>query len=373
MAWRVHISVSGNIIELRNVSKYYHDHPVLQDIQLEVKNSEFLTILGPSGCGKTTLLRLISGFEAPSSGNILINGRDVGGWPSHLRHVNTVFQSYALFPHMNIYDNVAFGLRCKRLAKPVVDHRVREALRMVKLDDYSDRKPHQLSGGQQQRVAIARAVVNQPLVLLLDEPLSSLDYRLRKAMQLELKQFQAQLGITFILVTHDQEEALSTADRVVVMNHGHIEQIGTPREVYEEPRNLHVAQFVGEVNIFHTKVLQASPEWLEVEIEGKVFTLKNTKQFDATQSIYTLLRPEDLEVWGLNEVDDPSRMYAATVLQVIYKGSTVDLVLKLDSGTQVLATQFFNEDDEKLDFQPQERVWIYWHLGWEVILSDDPV
>lgn len=360
-----------NIIEINGVSKFYHESPVLQDIYLEVKNREFLTILGPSGCGKTTLLRLISGFETPSSGTIYMNGQDVSLLPPHLRHVNTVFQSYALFPHMNVYDNVAFGLRCKGLPKPEIEHRVYESLRMVKLDHLALRKPHQLSGGQQQRIAIARAVVNQPLVLLLDEPLSSLDYRLRKTMQMELKQLQSELGITFILVTHDQEEALSTADRVIIMNNGLIEQIGTPREVYEEPQNLHVARFVGEVNIFKTTVLNATPEILEVEIEGKAFKLKNTKNYTADQTLYTLLRPEDLEVWGANEVQDTDDMYAATVKQVIYKGSTVDLILKLGSGTQILATQFFNEDDEKLDFRPGENVWVYWHSGWEVILSDE--
>ncbi|HQZ88006.1 MAG TPA: spermidine/putrescine ABC transporter ATP-binding protein PotA [Gammaproteobacteria bacterium] len=363
--------MNTNIIELKGVSKYYHDHPVLQDIHLEVKNREFLTILGPSGCGKTTLLRLISGFETPSNGSILMNGKDVSNLPPHLRHVNTVFQSYALFPHLNVFDNVAFGLRCKHLPKEEIVHRVTEALRMVKLIDLATRKPHQLSGGQQQRIAIARAVVNQPMVLLLDEPLSSLDYRLRKTMQMELKQLQAQLGITFILVTHDQEEALSTADRVVVMNHGLIEQVGTPREVYEEPRNLHVAQFVGEVNIFKTTVHRADSEFIEVEIEEKKFKLKNTKNFTADQTLYTLLRPEDLEVWGLNEVQEPENMYSALVQQVIYKGSTVDLILKLKTGTQILTTQFFNEDDEKLDFRPGESVWVYWHTGWEVILADE--
>lgn len=364
-------ALNSNIIELKGVSKYYHEHPVLQDIHLEVKNREFLTILGPSGCGKTTLLRLISGFETPSSGSILMNGKDVSNLPPHLRHVNTVFQSYALFPHLNVFDNVAFGLRCKHLPKQEIQFRVEEALRMVKLYDFASRKPHQLSGGQQQRIAIARAVVNQPLVLLLDEPLSSLDYRLRKTMQMELKQLQAQLGITFILVTHDQEEALSTADRVVVMNHGLIEQVGTPREVYEEPQNLHVAQFVGEVNIFNTKVHRVDEKVIEVEIEEKQFTLKNTKNFTADQKLYTLLRPEDLEVWGVNEVQEPENMYAATVQQVIYKGSTVDLILKLKTGTQILATQFFNEDDEKLDFRPGEPVWVYWHTGWEVVLADE--
>lgn len=360
-----------NIIELRGVSKHYHDNPVLHNINLEVKNGEFLTLLGPSGCGKTTLLRLVSGFEEPSNGTIHIDGRNVDGLPPHHRHVNTVFQSYALFPHMNVFNNVAFGLRCKGLSQEQISQRVMEALRMVKLESYTERKPHQLSGGQQQRVAIARAVVNKPLVLLLDEPLSSLDYRLRKNMQIELKQLQKQLGITFVLVTHDQEEALSMSDRVVIMNEGGIEQIGTPREVYEEPYNLHVAKFIGEVNIFDTLCTQADDKWLHVEIEGKQFTLKNRRKFAADQVRYTLVRPEDLLVWSHSEVTDTSDMFPATVEQVIYKGVTVDLTLRLPSNKILSATQFFNEDDEKLDFRRGESVWVHWYLGWEVVLPHE--
>ena len=363
--------MSEYIIELRGVSKNFHDHPVLQNINVEIKNGEFLTLLGPSGCGKTTLLRLISGFETPNSGTILLNGKNVDGLSPNLRHVNTIFQSYALFPHMTVFENVAFGLRCKHLPKDEIQDRVQEALRIVKLETFGERKPDQLSGGQQQRVAIARAVVNKPLVLLLDEPLSALDYRLRKTMQLELKQLQAQLGITFIFVTHDQEEALSMSDRVVVMNHGLIEQIGTPREIYEDPENLHVAQFIGEVNIFDTKIINADAKQLLVEIEGKRFTLKNRKKFTVDQTLYTLLRPEDLEVWSPHEVDDTTNMYPATVEQVIYKGSTVDVELRLHTGKQVSASQFFNEDDEKLDFRPGEAVWVHWHPGWEVILPHE--
>lgn len=363
--------MTSNIIEVKNVSKQFSDHQVLHNVSLEVRNGEFLTLLGPSGCGKTTLLRLLSGFESPSNGTIFIDGRDVAGIPPHLRHVNTVFQSYALFPHMNVFDNVAFGLRCKHISRDEIQQRVAEALRMVKLDAFGHRKPHQLSGGQQQRVAIARAVVNKPLVLLLDEPLSSLDYRLRKAMQIELKQLQNQLGITFIFVTHDQEEALSMSDRVVVMQEGEIEQIGTPREVYEEPRNLHVAQFVGEANIFDTKIISADSKSLQVEIEGKQFTLKNRKQYTENQTLYTIIRPEDLQVWSPAEVTDTSDMFPATVEQVIYKGLTVDLMLRLLSGKKVAATQFFNEDDEKLDYSPGETVWVSWIPGWEVILPHD--
>src|SRR6185312_9355080 len=261
--------MNRNIIELKSVSKYFGEQQVLNNIDLEVRNGEFLTLLGPSGCGKTTLLRLLSGFEVPSNGTVMIDGKDVAGQPPHLRQVNTVFQSYALFPHMNVFENVAFGLRCKGVANDEVQQRVAEALKMVKLDTYGHRKPAQLSGGQQQRVAIARAVVNKPLVLLLDEPLSSLDYRLRKNMQIELKQLQNQLGITFIFVTHDQEEALSMSDRVVVMHEGGIEQVGTPRQVYEEPRSLMVAKFIGEVNIFNSTITAINEKSISMEIEGK--------------------------------------------------------------------------------------------------------
>lgn len=363
--------MSTNIIELKNVTKNFSGHPVLHNINLEVRNGEFLTLLGPSGCGKTTLLRLISGFDAPNSGTVYIDGKDVNGLPPHLRHVNTVFQSYALFPHMNVFDNVAFGLRCKRLGNDEIQQRVSEALRMVKLEAFGYRKPQQLSGGQQQRVAIARAVVNKPLVLLLDEPLSSLDYRLRKSMQIELKQLQSQLGITFIFVTHDQEEALSMSDRVVVMNEGSIEQIATPREVYEEPCNLRVAKFIGEANIFDAKIISGDDKFLNVEIEGKQFKLRNRRKYTLDQTIYALVRPEDLQVWSPSEVTDTSDMFPAVVEEVIYKGCTVDLMLRLQNNKTLAATQFFNEDDEKLDYKSGEQVWVQWIPGWEVLLPHE--
>lgn len=364
--------MNGNVLELEGVYKKFHDQSVLENIHFQVKHGEFLTLLGPSGCGKTTLLRLISGFEAPDQGIICIEGQDVRGLSPQQRHVNTVFQSYALFPHLNVFDNVAFGLRCQgRLSAAVIEKKVNEALQMVKLDHLIKRKPYQLSGGQQQRVAIARAVVNQPAILLLDEPLSSLDYRLRKTMQLELKQLQTQLGITFILVTHDQEEALSMSDRVVVMHEGHIEQIGTPREVYEEPYSLSVARFIGEVNIFETEVLSVDEHAFHVQIEGKQFVLKNRRGFTADQKVYTLVRPEDLEVWSPVEVTDTTQMFPGIVEQVIYKGSTVDLMVRLESQTLLAVTQFFNEDDEKLDFHTGESVWVHWIPGWEVILPDE--
>lgn len=358
------------IIELDSVSKFFGNYQALETTNLTIKNGEFITLLGPSGCGKTTMLRLISGFEKPDSGKIFINGRDVTNLPPEQRHLNLVFQSYALFPHMTVFDNVAFGLRCKKIAKDEIERRVVEVLKMVKLDQLVSRKPEQLSGGQQQRVAIARAVVNEPLVLLLDEPLSALDYNLRKKMRIELKQLQRRLGITFIFVTHDQEEALSMSDRVVIMDEGHIEQIGTPQDVYEEPASLYVAKFVGEVNIFTTEVLEADTANVTVNIEGKNFRSKNKRELSAKQRVHVIFRPEDIKVWGQNEItaDESKNMLPGIVEQVIYKGSTVDLIVRLPSGQKISATEFFNEDDENLDYHITEKVWIEWVAGWEVIL-----
>ncbi len=363
--------MTNNIIELRDVSKSINDHSILSDLNLEVRNGEFLTLLGPSGCGKTTLLRLISGFEDPTTGTIFINGKDVNGLPPHLRHVHTVFQSYALFPHMTVFENVAFGLRCQKLPKDEINQRVAEVLKTVKLEKYAKRKPDQLSGGQQQRVAIARAVVNRPLVLLLDEPLSSLDYRLRKTMQIELKQLQRKLGITFIFVTHDQEEALSMSDRVVVMHEGCIEQIGTPRQVYEAPQNLTVAQFIGEANIFDSEIVAVDGNQLTVNIQGKHRTIKSPRSFAVNQKVHILVRPEDLRVWDHAEVENSNNMYPGVVEEVIYKGTTVDLMVRLANGQLVAATEFFDEDDDRLEYAIGEPVFATWLSGWEVVLPHE--
>lgn len=362
--------MSNHVIEIKGVSKSYSDQPILHDIHLAIQPGEFITLLGPSGCGKTTLLRLISGFEQPDSGQILINNKDMAGVAPHHRHVHTVFQSYALFPHMTVFDNIAFGLRCHKTPKQEIEPKVMQALSMVKLQDFRHRKPAQLSGGQQQRVAIARAVVNQPTALLLDEPLSSLDYRLRKAMQLELKQLQRQLGITFIFVTHDQEEALSMSDRVVVMQEGFIQQIGTPREVYENPKNLTVANFIGEVNLFECEILKVEGENCFVNIENHYWSLPNRNGFTVNEKINVLIRPEDIRVWCSSEVDaaEKKAMFPGVVEEVIYKGSTVDLMVRLESGKLIAATEFFDEDDSKLEYRFNEPVWISWLPGWEVVL-----
>jgi spermidine/putrescine transport system ATP-binding protein len=369
-------AMNALIIELRHVSKTYGSHTVLKDIDLQIERGEFLTLLGPSGCGKTTILRILAGFEAPSGGTVLIDGVDVADLPPEGRQVNTVFQSYALFPHLSVFENVAFGPRLKGVNGHALRQQVLDALSMVKLEAFAERKPEQLSGGQQQRVAIARAVVNRPLVLLLDEPLSALDYKLRKAMHLELKQLQRRLGITFIFVTHDQEEALSMSDRVVVMNAGRIEQIGPPRAIYEAPKNLFVAQFVGEINILSGEVVAATPPRYDIRLHARTMSLKSNLSFAVADPVSILVRPEDLRIWREHEAgpEEASHLFPATVDEVIYKGSTVDMILRLDNGELLSTTQFFNEDDvaiTELDFHAGERVYVDWVHDWEVILPHE--
>ena len=250
--------MKGNdyIIEFKNIKKSFGDKCVLDDVSLSIKQGEFVTILGPSGCGKTTLLRILAGFGSADSGEVLINGENITDTPPHLRPVNTVFQRYALFPHLDVYENIAFGLKLQKVPDNEIDVKVRKVLKMVSMTDYEDRDVESLSGGQQQRVAIARAIVNQPKVLLLDEPLAALDLKMRKDMQIELKEMHRKLGITFVYVTHDQEEALTLSDTIVVLDDGDIRQIGTPTDIYNEPQNAFVADFIGESNILNGKMIK---------------------------------------------------------------------------------------------------------------------
>ena len=356
------------IIQISDVSKTYDDHKALCSINLKIYDGEFLTLLGPSGCGKTTLLRILAGFEEPDSGTVTLLGKNILNTPPEQRHINMVFQNYALFPHMTVFENVAFGLRCQKISEDEINQRVNKILELVRLSAQAKRKPDNLSGGQQQRVALARAVVNQPLVLLLDEPFSALDYSLRKNMRVELKQLQRELGITFIFVTHDQEEALSLSDRIVVFNHGKIEQVDTARQVYEEPKNLFTATFVGETNIFTTEVLSAENDTIEVNVEGVSYHLKNRHGFKKGDKIHIIVRPEDIQAWEVAEITRFDDKMPGHVEQVIYKGSTVDLIIKLDTGKVLAATEFFNEDDPTLIYNIGEKVWVEWTLGWEVIL-----
>ena len=281
---------NNRLIELKNISKEYDGEPALCNINLYIRDGEFLTLLGPSGCGKTTMLRLIAGFILPTSGEILMDGKNLVSVPPYKRKVNTVFQKYALFPHLNVYDNIAFGLNIKKMPKNIIKQKVTEMLQLVNLEGFEKRYIDQLSGGQQQRVAIARALVNEPKVLLLDEPLGALDLKLRKGMQIELKRMQQKLGITFIYVTHDQEEALTMSDTVVVMNHGVIQQIGTPIDVYNEPKNRFVAKFIGESNIFEGTMIK---DYL-VNINGIDYECVDAG-FGCNNPVDVVIRPEDVD------------------------------------------------------------------------------
>ncbi|CTW87810.1 spermidine/putrescine ABC transporter ATP-binding protein PotA [Escherichia coli] len=359
------------LVQLAGIRKCFDGKEVIPQLDLTINNGEFLTLLGPSGCGKTTVLRLIAGLETVDSGRIMLDNEDITHVPAENRYVNTVFQSYALFPHMTVFDNVAFGLRMQKTPAAEITPRVMEALRMVQLETFAQRKPHQLSGGQQQRVAIARAVVNKPRLLLLDESLSALDYKLRKQMQNELKALQRKLGITFVFVTHDQEEALTMSDRIVVMRDGRIEQDGTPREIYEEPKNLFVAGFIGEINMFNATVIERLDEQrVRANVEGRECNIYVNFAVEPGQKLHVLLRPEDLRVEEIND-DNHAEGLIGYVRERNYKGMTLESVVELENGKMVMVSEFFNEDDPDFDHSLDQKMAINWVESWEVVLADE--
>lgn len=299
-----------HMIDLVNISKSYDKTLVLDDLNLYIKENEFITLLGPSGCGKTTTLRIIGGFETPDTGKVLFDGKDITKLPPHKRELNTVFQKYALFPHMNIEENIAFGLKIKKKSKSYIQDKIRYALKLVNLDGFEKRMPESLSGGQQQRIAIARAIVNEPKVLLLDEPLGALDLKLRQEMQYELIRLKNELGITFIYVTHDQEEALTMSDTIVVMNQGYIQQLGSPEKIYNEPENAFVADFIGDSNIIDGLMIQDKL----VEIAGTKFACVDTG-FGNMAPVDVVIRPEDVV---LTKPEDG--IIKGVVTSLIFKG-----------------------------------------------------
>ena len=338
--------MSENIIELKNISKQYDDNTVLDNLSLNIRKNEFVTLLGPSGCGKTTTLKIIAGFETADSGSIMFKNKDISDVPPYKRQLNTVFQKYALFPHMNVYENIAFGLKIKKLSKDEIDKKVKEMLRMVSLSGFEKRSIESLSGGQQQRVAIARALVNEPEVLLLDEPLGALDLKLRKEMQLELKKIQQELGITFIFVTHDQEEALTMSDTIVVMNKGLIQQKGTPEDIYNEPANAFVADFIGESNILDGVMA----EDFKVIFADREFECVD-KGFEPNEEIDVVIRPEDFKIVKAEE-----GMLKGTVKSVIFKGVHYEMVVEENNRTWILHNIKFAEVDSEigLDIYPED-------------------
>ena len=318
----------NTIVQLNNISVSFDDQQILKDFSLAIKDKEFVTLLGPSGCGKTTTLRIIAGFIKPDAGEVLFDGKKINGVPAYIRQVNTIFQRYALFPNMNVYDNIAFGLAVKKLPKKEIKERVTEMLRMVNLTGFEKRDVNSLSGGQQQRVAIARAIINHPKVLLLDEPLAALDLKMRKDMQVELKNIQQSLGITFVFVTHDQEEALAMSDTVVVMDEGVIQQIGTPQDIYNEPQNAFVADFIGESNILDGVMKK---DFL-VNIFGKDFTCLD-RDFKENECDDVVIRPEEIDI-----VPSQQGMLTGEVTSVTFMGVHYEIIIDIDGFKWMIQT-----------------------------------
>ena len=325
-------------VELRKVFKVFNGETAVRGVDLEIRRGEFFSILGPSGCGKTTTLRLVAGFDAPSAGEVLIQGQPMNHIPPHRRPVNTVFQSYALFNHLSVKENIAFGLRLKKLKSAEVEERVKQALKQVKMETYANRFPAQLSGGQQQRVALARALVNRPAVLLLDEPLGALDLKLRKEMQVELSNLHQELGLTFIMVTHDQEEALSLSDRIAVMRNGKIEQVGTPSEIYEYPKTAFVADFIGDTNLFEGRVEAADSSTLQMTTKTGLQIVVQHKvpreTISQSKDVRVSIRPEKIRL-SLSPPESKINCFEGRLQHVMYMGTHIHYVVELLSGDRL--------------------------------------
>ncbi|MEH1766899.1 MAG: ABC transporter ATP-binding protein [Nostoc sp.] len=328
-------------VELRNVFKFFNQEPAVNGIDLDVRQGEFFSILGPSGCGKTTTLRLIAGFEIADAGKVLIQGQSMTNVPPYRRPVNTVFQSYALFNHLNVWNNIAFGLRLKKIPKSKIESRVQEALKLVKMESLRSRFPNQLSGGQQQRVALARALVNRPTVVLLDEPLGALDLKLRKEMQVELSNLHKDLGLTFVMVTHDQEEALSLSDRIAVMNQGKIEQVGTPSQIYERPCTSFVADFIGDTNLFSGEIVSVDSTNVQISTKtGLSIVISRTEDTptELSQAVVVSVRPEKIQL-SLYPPNLSANCFEGRLINVMYLGTHVNYVVELTNSIRIHVLQ----------------------------------
>lgn len=362
--------MSDFAVEMRNVTKVFGDVVAVDHVTMSIRQKEFFAMLGPSGCGKTTSLRMIAGFERPTSGEIYIDGKDVGNTPPFQRNVNTVFQSYALFPHMTVEQNVGFGLEMKGIGKAEIVRRVGEALELVRLPQLAKRYPKQMSGGQQQRVALARALVNRPKVLLLDEPLGALDAKLRKEMQIELKNLQREVGITFIFVTHDQEEALTMSDRIAVFSKGKVLQIGTPLEIYERPTTRFVADFIGETNFLEGKVTEVNGEFATVSVNGnRAFVGRAMNGVRAGMSASLSVRPEKLQL-----VEQPTsgpNCYEVQVHSIAYVGSDTRVIVLLgENQIDVWEQNTVSTLDPNYFFKPGEKAWLTFKPENALVLAD---
>ncbi len=328
-------------VELRNVFKFFNQEAAVNGIDLDVRQGEFFSILGPSGCGKTTTLRLIAGFEIADAGKVFIQGQSMTNVPPYRRPVNTVFQSYALFNHLNVWNNIAFGLRLKKIPKSKIEARVEEALKLVKMESLRSRFPNQLSGGQQQRVALARALVNRPTVVLLDEPLGALDLKLRKEMQVELSNLHKDLGLTFVMVTHDQEEALSLSDRIAVMNQGKIEQVGTPSQIYERPCTSFVADFIGDTNLFSGEIVAVDSSNIKISTKmglSIVISRAEDTPTELSQAVVVSVRPEKIQL-SLYPPNLPVNCFEGRLVNVMYLGTHVNYVMELTNGISINVLQ----------------------------------
>ncbi|KAF8818671.1 ABC transporter ATP-binding protein [Rickettsia endosymbiont of Cardiosporidium cionae] len=368
------------LIELKNIYKSYRNDLILNNFSFTVNQDGFITILGPSGSGKSTILKLIAGLECVDQGEIVMNGQNITKLPPNARPVNTVFQNYSLFPHMNIYANVAFGLKIKKIPDNIIKHKVDEVLQLVRMQKYVNKMPDQLSGGEKQRVAVARAIINKPAILLLDEPLSALDETLRKQMQKDLKQMQKELGITFIHVTHDQEEALSISDIIVVINeNGIIKQIADPRSIYERPSNMFVANFIGEINCFDSVITSINESNCELILENEYLYIlywnaeNHAREISINQKIKLCIRPENLQLLEIKDYTEQTTVsltqkMIATIIDIRYRGALFDYILSLPNKKKITATISQRSMLECPDLKIGKKVLVTWDKTHEVII-----